>query len=95
MDAHYALRPMGLFILVDCDVGEWGDWTDCSATCGGGTKSRDRSRPFFLPIFILSFFRTKIADAENGGEECEDYLLRILYLNDTDSCNTWPCEGGI
>ena len=28
--------------LVACLVGEWGGWTSCSATCGGGSKSRTR-----------------------------------------------------
>ena len=48
----------------------------------------------------MFFFRTNIADAEileilaENGEECADYLLRILPLNDTASCNTWPCPPG-
>lgn len=26
----------------DCQVGEWGDWSDCTKTCGGGEKVRTR-----------------------------------------------------
>ena len=40
--------------LIDC-AGSWGDWSECSETCGGGTKSREYSVN---------------TPAENGGEEC-------------------------
>ncbi|CBZ54470.1 putative thrombospondin type 1 domain-containing protein [Neospora caninum Liverpool] len=26
----------------DCEVSEWGDWSSCSATCGGGVRKRGR-----------------------------------------------------
>jgi len=26
----------------DCEVGEWGEWSECSETCGGGTTTRER-----------------------------------------------------
>ena len=46
--------------------------------------------------FLLLFCsRTKLADAKDGGQECSNYLLRILPLNETNSCNTLPCPPGI
>ena len=37
-------------------------------------------------------FRTKLANAENEGEECEN-PFRILPLNETQSCNQNSCPG--
>ena len=41
---------------IDC-VGSWGDWSDCSETCGGGQKTREYS---------------VTTPSENGGEECSN-----------------------
>ena len=30
------------YYLVDCKVGDWKPWGECSVTCGGGTKTRAR-----------------------------------------------------
>ena len=38
---------------------------------------------------FLSCPRSKLADAENKGEECTDYLLRALLLNDVEECYRW------
>ena len=31
-----------IYYLVDGGWGKFGNWTDCSATCGGGQRSRTR-----------------------------------------------------
>merc|ERR1719326_716365 len=28
---------------IDCAVGDWGGWSDCTTKCGGGLKTRSRS----------------------------------------------------
>ena len=28
---------------VDCEVSPWGPWTECSKTCGDGSKNKKRS----------------------------------------------------
>lgn len=40
---------------VDCAVGDWGDWSPCTTSCGGGTRVRSR------PV---------ITKATNGGTAC-------------------------
>jgi hypothetical protein len=40
---------------VDCEVGEWGSWGECSASCGGGTQSRSR---------------TVEVESSYGGQDC-------------------------
>lgn len=40
---------------VDCEVSDWGAWTDCSETCGGGTRLRTRE---------------VVTDPEGDGQGC-------------------------
>jgi len=40
---------------IDCQWGPFGEWTTCTKSCGGGEKTRSRS---------------KETSAENGGKEC-------------------------
>jgi len=60
---------------VDCQVGEWGLWTSCSATCNGGTKERTRE---------------KIADAENNGANCVS-ARKTIPLTESNTCNNVGC----
>merc|ERR1712205_245585 len=45
---------------VDCEVSEFGDWSECSGTCGGGTKYRER---------------TITQKPLHGGQGCEGFAL--------------------
>jgi len=42
---------------VDCAVGDWSEWSGCTAECSGGVKSRSRD---------------KTQEPENGGDPCPD-----------------------
>ena len=64
------LTIQGFTFLVDCKVGEWKPWGECSATCGGGTKTRARD---------------VIGAPENGGASCPDTLEETDVCN-TDQC---------
>ena len=46
---------MRCIISVDCVWDDWEEWQECSVTCGGGTKKRDR-------VPIGPFY---------GGSECQ------------------------
>ena len=60
------LTIQGFTFLVDCKVGEWKPWGECSATCGGGTKTRARD---------------VIGAPENGGASCPDTLEETDVCN--------------
>ena len=45
------------FSPVDCQVGVWTQWSECSATCGNGTETRNRN---------------VTTQTVNEGEKCPD-----------------------
>ena len=72
-------RPCGKEVPQDCALTEWGPWTDCSASCGGGYVSRMR--------------RVK-SEAENGGQPCFGEL-RVMQSCNEHACEAeQDCEVG-
>lgn len=57
---------------VNCKLGEWQEWDECSKTCGGGDRKRSRD--------------TKV-EAANGGVECAGELEETGKCA-TDECPT-------
>ena len=55
-------------VPIDCEVSEWDEWSECDATCGGGTQYRSR---------------TATTQAEHGGEECPE-LSEMRECNTDD-----------
>jgi len=47
---------------LDCEVGAWGDWSDCSLTCGKGLQTRSRS----------------IKEAIDGGKACGAFVAKEM-----------------
>ena len=53
-------------ILVDCQFGEWKNWTTCDKQCGGGTQYRSREVKTY---------------AKNGGEVCAGDAKEVQACN--------------
>ena len=62
-------------LIVDGKYTEWSQWSECTATCGGGTQTRHRSCTNPPP--------------QNGGKSCLDQGLGPEI--ETQSCNVQPC----
>eukprot|EP00095_Tigriopus_kingsejongensis_P001320 maker-scaffold249_size238305-snap-gene-1.12 protein:Tk01320 transcript:maker-scaffold249_size238305-snap-gene-1.12-mRNA-1 annotation:"PREDICTED: hemicentin-1-like" len=57
---------------VDCEWSNYGDWSRCSASCGGGVESRER---------------TVLTEARNGGRRCIGRNRETRICN-AESCST-------
>jgi hypothetical protein len=49
------------FSVIDCLLSEWGQWSECDAKCGSGTRTRTR---------------TILRAAEMGGKHCGSLIQR-------------------
>ena len=76
----------------ECEVTPWGDWSDCSATCAGGTHSRNRSvfRPEnFAGDECPQKEETRSCNADPCPVDCE-----TTPWTDWTPCKG-PCDAGI
>jgi len=76
----------------DCKLGDWCEWSQCSAKCGGGTKTRSR------PVLTAP---------ANGGAPCDittetthcntqtcDVDCKVSDWSQWSTCDK-PCDGGV
>ena len=63
---------------------EWTDWGECTVTCGGGLKSRNRTRSCTNPI---PKYRGMECEGNSSEEEFE--------ICNTDNCPSMLCLNGI
>ena len=66
---------MYVYFLVNCVWSDWGNWTDCSCSCGGGNRTSQRKI---------------IQEALYNGNECLGNDTRIETCND-HPCPGTPC----
>jgi len=61
----------------DCEWSPWGDYSDCSADCDGGTKTRERSIQ---------------QESRGGGEPCREEDSSETNTCNTQPCKAIDCE---
>lgn len=71
--------PCGRTPAVDCEMSDWGQWTECSVTCGGGFRSQMR--------------RVHIR-ARLGGRPCEGATRRTSPCSAQSCGEEKPCVLG-
>lgn len=60
---------------IDCQVSAWNNWTECSATCGGGRQSQTR---------------TVTQQPANGGASCPALSQSQACNTHSCTASTWP-----
>ncbi|CAD7924400.1 unnamed protein product [Amoebophrya sp. A120] len=81
------ILPCNRFLCpVDCEVGEWGDWRDCSAECDGGTELRERSvvkEQAFFGQQCPDLIQTQKCNTQKCTENCK---LHADYDDEGEGC---------
>lgn len=86
-DMHFSIHAP-----VDCKWASWDAWTNCSEVCGGGERTRQRTKSYGVVVRksdsreSLFYPLKKLTRPHSGGKECEGESL------DSQECNTHSCE---
>ncbi len=70
LTSPHLTSPNPSFFLVDGSWGRWQDWSDCSETCGQGTRLRKRG----------------CREPENGGADCRGLGEQIVTCDAPKAC---------
>ena len=66
-----------IFTAVDCQLGDWSDWSSCTETCGIGVKTRTRN-----VTVVAANDRNSCTDDLKETEQCLIKMCRKLKIKD-------------
>mmetsp|Transcript_102722 Transcript_102722/g.257546 ORF Transcript_102722/g.257546 Transcript_102722/m.257546 type:complete len:923 (-) Transcript_102722:29-2797(-) len=76
---------------VDCELEDWGGWSECSSECGGGVRQRVRS-------IRLAPSGGRLCDVTVEAQSCNDQACdrecELAPWTDWSPCSK-PCNGGV
>ena len=92
------------FAVVNCEMSEWGEYSECSSSCGSGTKSRERQilvKPRFGGTACPQNLRQTTICIGTSCEETEVKLeeevekgeiYRYMFISILVGCGDWVGE---
>ncbi len=78
---------------IDCEVGDWDDWGECTASCGGGTQERTRSITQQDQYGGLPCSTFALTDVQSCGDDPCPIPCEVSDWSDWDVCSVTCGEG--
>ena len=83
-------RWLAFSIFLECKFGEWNNWSGCSRTCGGGTRTRACKEEIPNEIFDL----VHISNSRVISEKVQSEASTIAETQ-TETCNIQVCKNNV